>query len=124
MGKVFIEDLELYTLIGVHDFERVEKQRVIVSLEMECNLTKASRSDDVADTLDYGVISEKLAQLADTCSYKLLEALAADMMSVVFDLFEPKDLSLTVEKPDIIPNAKSVGITMKQTLKQYLASKK
>lgn len=123
MGKVFIDSLELFTLIGVHDFERHNKQRIIVSLEMSYDLFKSSKSDDVNDTLDYGVISEKLGQLADTSAYKLLEALAADMMAVIFEQFKPDTLSLTIEKPDIIPNAKSVGICMQSSYEEFLAAK-
>lgn len=110
MDKIFIQGLALHALIGVYDFERVEKQRIILDLELEADLTKAAVSDDVNDTLDYGKLALRLEEVANQSSYKLLEALANEMLQVIFNEFKPKHVRLVMHKPDILENTNSVGI--------------
>lgn len=112
MDKVFIKGLVLYTLIGVYEFERDAKQRIIVDVEIDANLKPAGLSDDVADTLDYGKIAERLAQIADTASYQLLEALGEEMIEAVLHEFNACAVSLTINKPDILDNVDGVGIVL------------
>jgi len=116
MDKVFIKGLVLYTLIGVYDFERDAKQRIIVDLEIDANLKAAGVSDDVADTLDYGAIAERLAQIADTASYKLLEALGEEMVDTIMREFAPSAISLRINKPDILDNCEAVGIVLNRRM--------
>lgn len=110
MDKVIIQGLTLYSLIGVYDFERHAKQRVIVDVVLYTNLSKAALSDDVADTLDYGKVAERLAQLAEEASFKLLEALGLAMIDTIFAEFAVDKLELQLSKPDILDNADSVGV--------------
>ena len=112
MDKVFIKGLELYTLIGVYDFERNAKQRVLVDLEMCTNLTAAGVSDNVDDTLNYASVAERLAELANKASFKLLEALASQMIDAIMDEFPVSSVVLTMHKPDILKNVQSVGVVL------------
>ena len=45
MDKVFIENLEIETIIGIFGWEREVKQIVRISLEMSFNISKAGKSD-------------------------------------------------------------------------------
>jgi dihydroneopterin aldolase len=110
MDKVYINGLQLYTLIGVYDFERHAKQRVIVDIELQANLQKAGKSDQVTDTLDYGKIAERMAEIANNSSYQLLEALAENMANTILDEFATSSVTLTLNKPDILDNVMAVGI--------------
>ena len=114
MEKIFIQGLTLYTLIGVYDFERLEKQRIVLDLELETDLSKAAKSDEVSDTLDYGKLAERLEVIADKSKYKLLEALADDMLNMIFNEFGPEHVRLVMHKPDILDNTKSVGIIIER----------
>lgn len=110
MDTVFIEGLELETLIGVYDFERIAKQRVIVDVIIQADLSQAAKSDDVNDTIDYGAVAECLATICDTASYQLLEALAEEMAQAILDRFSIATLTLKLNKPDILNNVSAVGI--------------
>lgn len=114
MDTVFIKGLELYTLIGVYDFERDAKQRIFVDVEMSTNLRAAATSDNVSDTLDYGAIAQRLADIADTASYQLLEALAGEMITMILEEFAAESVTLTMHKPDILDNVDTVGIVLKR----------
>jgi dihydroneopterin aldolase len=112
MDKVTIQGLTLYSLIGVYDFERHEKQRVIADVVMHTDLRPAGISDDVADTLDYGKVAQRLSDIAESSSFKLLEALAKTMIDTIFEEFPVNTLELSLTKPDILDNAVAVGITL------------
>ena len=128
MDKVFIKGLVLHSLIGVYDFERNAKQRVIIDVEIEANLKPAGLSDQVTDTLDYGVITERLTQIADTASYQLLEALGEEMVEMILQEFNANAVSLTINKPDILEGVDAVGIVLNRCKasadNQMLANKK
>ncbi|MDT0593406.1 dihydroneopterin aldolase [Glaciecola petra] len=110
MDTVFIEGLELETLIGVYEFERKAKQRIIVDLIMQGDLSQAAQSDNVKDTIDYGAVANCLAQICDMASYQLLEALAEEMATTILDKFAITTLTLKINKPDILNNVSAVGI--------------
>ncbi|MFC3121058.1 dihydroneopterin aldolase [Agaribacter flavus] len=112
---VFIQGLELSTIIGVYDFERNEKQRVIVDIEIATDLSKASETDNIDDTVDYGHIAETLSQVASNSRFQLLEALGKEMLDTLFSYYPLKTVSLTINKPDIISNAKGVGVIMRRS---------
>ena len=113
--SVFIKGLELRSLIGVYEFERHSPQRVIVDLELAADLSLAGKSDKVEDTIDYGAVAEKLGEIATKSKFLLLEALGEAMSEALFDNFNISQLTLTLNKPDIIANAAGVGITIRRS---------
>jgi dihydroneopterin aldolase len=116
MDKVYINGLVLYTLIGVYEFERHAKQRIIVDIEMSTDLQVSGKSDNVADTLDYGKVAECLAFIADSTSYQLLEALGEHMATAILTEFRPTSITLRINKPDILKNVSGVGISITRSL--------
>ena len=120
MDKVYINGLVLYTLIGVYEFERHAKQRIIVDIEMSTDLQVSGKSDNVADTVDYGKVAERLAEIANETSYQLLEALGEHMATAILKEFSPKSITLTINKPDILKNVSGVGISITRSLAQVI----
>lgn len=57
--------------------ERKRDQPFEVDVDLELDLTAAGASDDLADTLDYGVAAEEVARLVATEPSDLLERVAA-----------------------------------------------
>lgn len=112
MDLVKIQGLTVHALIGVFDFERHAKQRLILDVDMHTDLNLAAVTDDVSNTIDYGKVAQRLAELADESSYFLLEALAKEMLDMIFDEFKPQKVTLTVNKPDILKEAQNVAISM------------
>ncbi len=112
MDKVFIKGLVLNTLIGVYEFERHAKQRIIVDVSMQLDLRKAGLSDNVNDTADYGKIAERLNNIAQQSSFQLLEALGEAMVQCILTEFAVEKVKLTINKPDILEGVEGVGIVL------------
>ena len=95
MDKIRITDLEVFYQVGVTDEERAKPQRLLVSIEMEHDFTSAISRDNLADTLDYFAISQRLLRFGEDCHWQLIETLAADIAAMIRDEFQAKTVSVT-----------------------------
>ena len=53
MDLITIKDLEVFYHVGVPDEERERPQKLLVTIEMEHDVTKAAKSDDIASKKTY-----------------------------------------------------------------------
>jgi dihydroneopterin aldolase len=111
MSKISIVDLELFYRVGVPEAERVQPQRLLLTVEMDFDFSKAAKSDDVADTIDYFAVSQRLLKFGDERSWKLIEKLAADIADLILAEFKPKSVTVEVKKFPI-PQARYVSVTV------------
>jgi dihydroneopterin aldolase len=113
VAKISIVDLEVFYRVGVPDAERVQPQRLLLTVEMETDFSAAAQSDAIADTIDYFAVTQRLLKLGEGRDWKLLEKLAADIADIVWSEFKP--MSVTVEvKKFIIPQARHVSVQIKK----------
>ena len=109
MDKIRITDLEVFYQVGVSDEERSKPQRLLLSIEMEHDFTSAISRDNLADTVDYYAISERLLHFGDDCHWQLIETLSADIAAMILEDFQPKSVSVEVKK-FVIPQAAHVSV--------------
>ncbi len=84
---------------GVYDFERAQGQDFVVDVTLELDLDPAARSDDVADTVHYGHLADKLAEIVAGEPVNLLETLATRLVEVVLQDPRVAATTVTVHKP-------------------------
>jgi dihydroneopterin aldolase len=106
---ITIADLEVYYRIGVTDQERANPQRLLITVEMEKPLAKAAASDDLSDTIDYFAVCQRLLRFGDDCQWRLIEAVAGDIASMLLDEFGPDKVAVMVKK-FIIPETRHVAV--------------
>ena len=109
--QILIEELTLEMSIGILDHEKKNKQRVILDLEISLN-EKESYGDDISQTVSYAEIIEKIKTLATSKHFNLVETLSEDIASECMNYAAVTKTKVTVKKPDIISEAKSVGFSM------------
>ncbi len=56
MAKIVLENMEFYAFHGCYAEERVVGATFLVTLEMEANLTAATHSDNLCDTINYEAV--------------------------------------------------------------------
>ena len=85
---------------GVLEHEKVEPQLFRVDLTVFLNLAGAARSDDLADTIDYGKLAQATHHLVESESHQLIETVAERVAQMV--LTEPgvERVLVTIHKPD------------------------
>jgi dihydroneopterin aldolase len=84
---------------GVFDFERREGQDFVVDVVLELDTTRAARTDDLDDTVHYGVLAENLAAVISGEPVNLLEKLAARLADVCLADVRVGAATVTVHKP-------------------------
>ncbi|TRY31994.1 dihydroneopterin aldolase [Aliiglaciecola sp. M165] len=112
MDKIIIQGLTVKSLIGVYDWEREAKQALVVDIELSLPLSKAAKSDDVNDTIDYAALASQIEKLADDSSFELLEALANHLIEHCFTYPDVAKVKIAITKPHILPNANAVTVQM------------
>jgi dihydroneopterin aldolase len=108
--KVLIKDLIFNTSIGIHDFEKKQKQQIKFNIEIDINSSLKPSNTNLNTIVNYEDIITSIKILTQKKHYDLLEVLAED---IFLDLFENKNIikiKLKIEKPEIIKNTASVGI--------------
>jgi len=110
LRRVFVRDLELMASVGVFEMEKRYEQRVVVSLDLWVIDDYDGRSDALSAVLDYGAVVAGVRAIVETGHTNLIETLAERI--AVAALADPRVVSATVrlEKPDIVPGCRSVGI--------------
>jgi dihydroneopterin aldolase len=114
MDTITISDLEVFYRVGVTEAERAQPQRLLITVEMIHDFTSASARDNLAETIDYNAVSQRLLHFGNSCHWELIEALAADIATVVLDEFGPKTVSVQVKK-FVIPQARYVAVRLTRT---------
>ena len=110
MDKIFINDLQVETVIGIFDWEREIKQIISINLEMEFDISKAAKSDDINDSLDYKKVSKRIISLCEKADSYLVENLIEKIAQVVLKEFPVSKVTVSLEKHGALRGAKSVGI--------------
>ena len=84
---------------GVFDFERAQGQDFVVDVLLELDLMPAAQSDDVADTVHYGELAERLAVIVAGEPVNLIETLAERLAAACLADARVQLATVTVHKP-------------------------
>ena len=84
MFVVFVRGLEFYAFHGVPEAERQVGHRYRVDIELRVE-GSADETDDVADTVDYGKIAQRVTQLGTAERCRTVERLARKIGEALLD---------------------------------------
>ena len=101
VDRILIPGLREHGVHGVLPEERVRKQPFEVNLELHVDLAKAGMTDDLADTVDYGLVCEAVSRVVASESYQLLERLATRIAEVC--TVDPRVTGVVVEVRKLQP---------------------
>ncbi|WP_050777942.1 dihydroneopterin aldolase [Micromonospora sp. ATCC 39149] len=115
--RITLTGLRAHGRHGVYDFERERGQDFVVDAVLELDLAPAARSDDVADTVHYGELADRLVAVLTGEPVNLIETLADRLLAIC--LADPRvtRATVTVHKPEApVPHAfTDVAVTMART---------
>lgn len=115
MDKIFIKDILARGIIGVNESERNQPQDILINLIIESDVSHASMSDQIDDTVNYRTITKRVLFLAETTRRFTVEALAQDIANSVLEDKRVKKVTVRVEKPGAVRFASSVGVEIERT---------
>jgi dihydroneopterin aldolase len=114
MDIVYIDDLEIDTVIGIYDWEREVRQVVSLSLEMAHDIRKAAETDDIQYTLNYKSVSKRLIDFIQGSEFFLVETMAEQVATILLNEFNVPWLRLRLGKPGAVRGAKDVGLVIER----------
>ena len=113
MAKIRVKDLLIRTYIGFNPEELVNKQDVIINLEIEAEIpTAAMEADEPLDIFDYKTVTKKIIALVQDGRFKLLEVLTKNILDVIMEDKKVKWARVEVDKPHALRFAESVSLEM------------
>ena len=116
---VLIKDFIVNEIIGIHEHEKIKKQKIIFNLVIDVNQNTVPNDSDLNSIIDYEKITNKLKNLTKNKNYNFLESLAEDSFKEIFEDKRINAVKIKIEKPEAITNAKSVGIEVYKNRSDY-----
>ena len=99
-GTIFVSGLLIHAHHGVMAHEGKVGQRFVIDLELSIDLETASRSDKLADTVDYGAIVDTATEVFTGRNYRLIEAAGGAVADALLAKFaKVSAVRITVRKP-------------------------
>ena len=116
---VFIKDFIIQEIIGIHEHEKIKKQKIKFNIVVDVNQNTVPDEKDIKSIVDYEKITNKLDNLVKNKKYNFLESLAEDSFKEIFEDKRINSVKIKIEKPDAIKNADSVGVEVFKSRSDY-----
>lgn len=84
---------------GVFDHERQDGQDFVVDITVWLDLAAAAASDDLADTLDYGALAQRAADIVGGTPRNLIETVSAEIADDLMSDDRLHAVEVVVHKP-------------------------
>lgn len=113
MDKIHVNQMEFYGYHGVFPEETKLGQRFGVDLTVELDLSKAGKSDNLEDSINYAELYQTCKEIVEGESFKLVETVAekiADTILERFSLVESCHVKVIKPDPPIPGHYKSVAV--------------
>ncbi len=113
MDSITIKDLAVLCRIGVPDEERAKPQRLLITLSIGGDFTRACVTDDIVATVNYFDVSRRIVDFCRTHSCKLIEKLAWDLAHIALREFGADKVTVVVKK-FILSDARYVSFELQR----------
>jgi len=109
--KIIIKGLEVLASIGVHPHEHTSTQPIIIDIELDMGSMPTPEYDRLEETLDYALMADKAAELAQQAHVQLVETLAGRIAEWTLAA-DNRVLACAVRiaKPHALINAQTAGV--------------
>ena len=111
-GSIHIDRIIVNTIIGVHDWERKSPRVLYITLKLGVDLTKAIDTDDLAHTVDYDALANRVKAFSEANHFQLVESLAGACAQLILTEFGVLDVLIRVDKPDAISISPCVSVEL------------
>jgi dihydroneopterin aldolase len=98
--RVVLRGIKAHGRHGWFDHERRDGQMFVVDVVLHLDTRPAAASDDLADTVDYGVVGARVAEVVSGEPVRLMETLAQQIADVCLSDPRVERVEVTVHKPE------------------------
>ncbi|WP_433527311.1 dihydroneopterin aldolase [Nocardia pseudovaccinii] len=99
LDRIELRGLRAYGYHGCFDYERRDGQEFLVDLTVWTDFAAAAATDDLANTIDYGVLAERAVQIIQGPPRNLIEKVVAEIADDVMTDPRIQSVEVVVHKP-------------------------
>jgi dihydroneopterin aldolase len=110
LRRIFLRRHEVMVSIGIHDFERTARQRMLIDVDLWVD--GGTVADDIAAVLDYDQVRAGIAGIVTRQHFDLQETLAGAILDLCLALPGARAARVLTEKPDVYPDCAGVGLEL------------
>ncbi len=114
LRHVFVRDLDVMARLGIHEHERVTPQRIIVNIDLSVSEGDNPLVDDISNVVSYEIVVKKVEAIIAKGHVNLVETLCELIAAACLKDSRVMAARVRIEKPDIIKNARSVGVEIER----------
>lgn len=116
MDRIEVTGLQAFGRHGVLEQERQDGQTFVVDLALELDLGPAAATDDLARTVHYGDLAERVVAAVGGTRFDLIEALAGHLAGLVLEDPLVEAVTVRVGKPQAPVDAvlTDVGVVLRR----------
>ena len=114
MDILFIEQLIVFTNIGVYDWEHKIKQKLVLDIEIASDNHKSALSDDINDCLNYTEVTEVIINYIERRNFSLIERVAEEIADLLINRFNTHGVRIKIGKCGAVSRAKMVGVCIER----------
>ena len=104
LKKILIENLTCNASVGVYENEKLNKQKIIINLEIVLVNTLKTHTDNLNDVADYGKFRRIVLDIISSKHFNLIETLADNLIKKIETFEKVENIKLKITKPDIFEN--------------------
>ncbi len=109
--RLFIQDLEVLARIGIHEFELIAAQRLLINVDLYVSLQATSpKSDSIDEVVDYDFIRQVVLARIQKGHIHLQETLCDELAEEFLQNPQVLAVQLSTRKPDVYTDCAAVGV--------------
>jgi 7,8-dihydroneopterin aldolase/epimerase/oxygenase len=109
--RLFLRNFALDANIGVHDFEKLGAQRIVINVDLYVLLSATTpMHDKIGEVLDYDFIRRSILARIGVGHINLQETLCDDIARTLLAPESVRAVRVSTEKPDVYPDCDAVGV--------------
>jgi len=112
MAIIRIKNLLVRTIIGFNPEERVNRQDVIINLEIEVDVARAVNTDLPDEIYNYKAITKEIIAFLSESKFNLLEKLTHEVLQLVMQDERVKRVKVEIDKPHALRFSESVSVEL------------
>lgn len=110
LDRIHIRDLLARCIVGIREWERTERQNVVLNITLHADLSVPCTTDDFDQTVDYVTIKKRVLQVVEGTPFYLLEKLAETVAQVCLEDRRVRRVDVEAEKPGALRFARTVAV--------------
>ncbi|KAI9307342.1 Dihydropteroate synthase-like protein [Cunninghamella echinulata] len=119
LDKILIKNLVLKNVTGVDSWQRLKSQPVVISVWLHTDITAAGNTDHVTNSIHYGHVTKGITKLAETNTFKSLEALAHAVVRLCCVHFGAQKTQVKIEQPKALLHATASGVQLTRSREDF-----